>query len=235
MKRFLPILFFTGLLFGQDTLRTLSGQVVIGKYIETTDTHIIFHIDSQAEPSLIIIKFVKELTFGQSHQDSTFGQSHQDSTKVKNNSITVAGQLLELIQDSITVAGASIGLATGSSMYLLSRIMTIDGNLSFPEFIVMMLGPSVINGIITPSFLESENKTHLRTGMFLSSCATTIMPLLGPMFGAPNDAPSTVATIIFMGAIGGAFWNHRLALYSPKYREALKTAKFKRRKQSADS
>ena len=212
MKRFLPILFFTGLLFGQDTLRTLSGQVVIGKYIETTDTHIIFHIDSQAEPSLIIIKFVKELTFG---------QSHQDSTNVKNN--------------SITVAGASIGLATGSSMYLLSRIMTIDGNLSFPEFIVMMLGPSVINGIITPSFLESENKTHLRTGMFLSSCATTIMPLLGPMFGAPNDAPSTVATIIFMGAIGGAFWNHRLALYSPKYREALKTAKFKRRKQSADS
>ena len=212
MKRFLPILFFTGLLFGQDTLRTLSGQVVIGKYIETTDTHIIFHIDSQAEPSLIIIKFVKELTFG---------QSHQDSTKVKNN--------------SITVAGASIGLATGSSMYLLSRIMTIDGSLSFPEFIVMMLGPSVINGIITPSFLESENKTHLRTGMFLSSCATTIMPLLGPMFGAPNDAPSTVATIIFMGTIGGAFWNHRLALFSPKYREALKTAKFKRRKQSADS
>ena len=167
---------------------------------------------------LIVVLLITNVSFA---QDSTFGQSHQDSTKVKNN--------------SITVAGASIGLATGSSMYLLSRIMTIDGSLSFPEFIVMMLGPSVINGIITPSFLESENKTHLRTGMFLSSCATTIMPLLGPMFGAPNDAPSTVATIIFMGTIGGAFWNHRLALFSPKYREALKTAKFKRRKQSADS
>ena len=59
MKRFLPILFFTGLLFGQDTLKTLSGQVVIGKYIQTTDTHITFHIDGKLEPSLININSVK--------------------------------------------------------------------------------------------------------------------------------------------------------------------------------
>ena len=142
-----------------------------------------------------------------------------DSTKVKNN--------------SITLAGASLGLATGASMYLLSRITTIDGNQSFSEAIVMLLGPSFINGFIIPKYLESENKAYLRTGIFLSSFATTFMPLLGPMFGAPNNDPSTVATIIIMGAIGGAIWNHGFALVSPKYREALKSAKFKRRKQSA--
>ena len=59
MKRFLQLLMLTGLLFGQDTLRTVSGQVVIGKYIKTTDTHITFHIDGQLEPSLINIYSVK--------------------------------------------------------------------------------------------------------------------------------------------------------------------------------
>ena len=47
------------MLFGQDTLRTVSGQVVIGKYIKTTDTHITFHIDGQLEPALININSVK--------------------------------------------------------------------------------------------------------------------------------------------------------------------------------
>ena len=59
MKRFLPLLMLTGFLFGQDTLRTVSGQVVVGKYIKTTDTHITFHIDGQLEPSLINIYSVK--------------------------------------------------------------------------------------------------------------------------------------------------------------------------------
>ena len=59
MKRFLPLLILAGLLFGQDTLKTVSGQVVVGKYIKTTDTHITFHIDGQLEPSLINIYSVK--------------------------------------------------------------------------------------------------------------------------------------------------------------------------------
>ena len=117
-------------------------------------------------------------------------------------------------------------------MFLLAGIS--GGDMSFPEFIVMMLGPVLINGAVIPNYLESENKGYLRAGMLVSSCATTIMPMLGAMFGAPNSDPSTVATIIFMGTIGGAIYNHGLALIFPKYREALKTAKFKRRKQSAD-
>jgi len=52
---------------------------------------------------LIVALLITTVSFA---QDSTFGQSHQDSTKVKNN--------------SITLAGASIGLSTASSMMLLS-------------------------------------------------------------------------------------------------------------------
>ena len=157
---------------------------------------------------LIVVLLITNVSFA---QDSTFVQSHQDSTKVKNN--------------SITLAGASIGLSTASSMMLLSGIAGQD--VSFPEFMVMLLGPGFINGVVIPSYLESENKGYLRAGMLVSSCATTVMPMLGAMFGAPNSDPSTVATIIFMGTIGGAIYNHGLALIFPKYREALKTAKFK--------
>ena len=137
-------------------------------------------------------------------------QSHQDSTKVKNN--------------SITLAGASIGLSTASSMMLLSGIAGQD--VSFSEVMVMLLGPGFINGAVIPNYLESENKGYLRAGMLVSSCATTVMPI----FGAPNSDPSTVATIILMGTIAGAIYNHGLALIFPKYRAALKSAKFKKRK-----
>ena len=157
---------------------------------------------------LIVALLITTVSFA---QDSTFGQSHQDSTKVKNN--------------SITLAGVSIGLSTASSMMLLSGIAGQD--VSYDEFMVMLLGPGFINGVVIPTFLKSENKGYLRAGMLVSSCATTVMPLLGAMFGAPNSDPSTVATIIFMGTIGGAIYNHGLALIFPKYREALKTAKFK--------
>ena len=160
---------------------------------------------------LIVALLITTISFA---QDSTFGQSHQDSTKVKNN--------------SITLAGASIGLSTASSMMLLSGIAGQD--VSYDEFMVMLLGPGFINGVVIPTFLESENKGYLRAGMLVSSCATTVMPMLGAMFGAPNSNPTTVTIIIIMGTIGGAIYNHGLALIFPKYREALKTAKFKNQK-----
>ena len=160
---------------------------------------------------LIVALLITTIAFA---QDSTFGQSHQDSTKVKNN--------------SITLAGVSIGLSTASSMMLLSGIAGQD--VTEDEFMVMLLGPGFINGVVIPTFLKSENKGYLRAGMLVSSCATTVMPMLGAMFGAPNSNPTTVTTIIIMGTIGGAIYNHGLALIFPKYREALKTAKFKNQK-----
>ena len=136
-----------------------------------------------------------------------------DSNKVKNN--------------SITLAGASIGFATGSSLFLLAGIA--GGDVSELEGIAIIFGPSFINCAVIPNYLESENKGYLRAGMLVSSCATTVIPIFGAMFGAPNSDPSTVATIIFMGTFAGAIYNHGLALIFPKYREALKSAKFKRR------
>mgnify|MGYP001243886862 FL=1 len=126
--------------------------------------------------------------------------------------------------NSITLAGASVGFTTGTSMLLLSGIAGEDVNVL--EAITIFLGPSIINGIVIPNYLESQNKGYLRTGVFVSSCATTVLPMFGAMFGAPNSDPSTIAMLVCMGTIGGVLYNHALALIFPKYKAALKSAKF---------
>ena len=130
--------------------------------------------------------------------------------------------------NSITLAGASIGLTTGTSMLLLSGIAGEDVNLL--EAITIFLGPSIINGIVIPNYLESQNKGYLRTGVFVSSCATTVLPMFGAVFGAPNSNPSTIAMLVCLGTIGGTLYNHALALIFPKYKAAIKSAKFIKRK-----
>ena len=42
MKRFLPLLMLTGLLFGQDVLITIGGSQAKGKFIEVTEKHVVF-------------------------------------------------------------------------------------------------------------------------------------------------------------------------------------------------
>lgn len=143
-----------------------------------------------------------------------------------NNSIMVDSSMNN--NNSITLAGASIGLTTGTSMLLLSGIAGEDVNLL--EAITIFLGPSIINGIVIPNYLESQNKGYLRTGVFVSSCATTVLPMFGALFGAPNSDPSTIAMLVCMGTIGGVLYNHALALILPKYKVALKSARFIKRK-----
>ena len=113
-------------------------------------------------------------------------------------------------------------------MLLLSGIAGEDVNLL--EAITIFLGPSIINGIVIPNYLESQNKGYLRTGVFVSSCATTVLPMFGAVFGAPNSNPSTIAMLVCIGTIGGTLYNHALALIFPKYKAAIKSAKFIKRK-----
>ena len=43
---------------------------------------------------------------------------------------------------------------------------------------------------------------------------TFLLPIFGASFGAPNSDLDTLATIILMGAIGGAFWSLPYALWA---------------------
>jgi hypothetical protein len=46
------------------------------------------------------------------------------------------------------------------------------------------------------------------------SFLTLFLPILGASFGAPNSDLDTLATIILLGAIGGAFWSLPYVLLS---------------------
>jgi len=43
MKRFLPLIMFTGLLFGQDLLTTTDGNVIKGKVVDRNSDSVLFH------------------------------------------------------------------------------------------------------------------------------------------------------------------------------------------------
>jgi len=53
MPRYFTLLLFIGLIFGQDTLKTVSGQILFGKFIKTTAKHIVFQETYEIEPVLI--------------------------------------------------------------------------------------------------------------------------------------------------------------------------------------
>jgi len=53
MKKILPILILNTLVIGQDTLKTVSGQILFGKLIKTTAMHIVFQETYEMEPVLI--------------------------------------------------------------------------------------------------------------------------------------------------------------------------------------
>jgi len=47
MKRFLPLLILTGLLFGQDGLFLKSGEFYNGRYVKKVDELIIFQVEGE--------------------------------------------------------------------------------------------------------------------------------------------------------------------------------------------
>ena len=61
MKRFLPLLILSGLLFGQDVLITLSGKVWIGEYLGEKDEKSLLFKTSGNKPTPVLKSTIKEV------------------------------------------------------------------------------------------------------------------------------------------------------------------------------
>ena len=59
MKRFLPLLILTGLLFGQDVLYLKSGEYKKGVFIEKLDNDIVFQIEGESKYTRFSIDLVE--------------------------------------------------------------------------------------------------------------------------------------------------------------------------------
>jgi len=59
MKRFLPLLMLTGLLFGQDVLYLKSSELIKGVFIEKLDNDIVFQIEGESKYTRFSIDLVE--------------------------------------------------------------------------------------------------------------------------------------------------------------------------------
>ena len=55
MKRFLPVLILTGLLFGQDVLTHKSGKIYKGKYYGIVEQNIVFYVEGETSNKMFPI------------------------------------------------------------------------------------------------------------------------------------------------------------------------------------
>ena len=55
MKRFLPLLILTGLLFGQDVLTHKSGKIYKGKYFGIVEQNIVFYVEGETSNKMFPI------------------------------------------------------------------------------------------------------------------------------------------------------------------------------------
>ena len=61
MKRFLPFLILTGLLFGQDVLKTVSGKEYKGEYLKTEGGKVFFIQEGAINPTQVPIISIHEI------------------------------------------------------------------------------------------------------------------------------------------------------------------------------
>jgi len=63
LKNIILIIFIFNPISGQDTLITVSGQILMGQFIKTTAQHIVFKVDYEKYPLLIEKKMLKPLRY----------------------------------------------------------------------------------------------------------------------------------------------------------------------------
>jgi|ETNmetMinimDraft_3_1059899.scaffolds.fasta_scaffold102107_2 FtsH-binding integral membrane protein len=104
-------------------------------------------------------------------------------------------------------AGAGIGATLATLIVLFFMKFGIDPG-SFLGLFVIFFVMAVISAFIMNQILQvigypNQSLKQLIPIGFL----TTIIPLLGVSFGAPNSDLTTLAQIILIGTVGGIFWS----------------------------
>ena len=110
------------------------------------------------------------------------------------------------------------GAATGSILAILILVVFILPEVD-PESFAILCGGwfllAVLSAFIVNQLSKSANWPEVSLKILIPvGCVTSILPLLGPIFGRPNFEPITLATVVAMGAAGGFFWSIPFAMWS---------------------
>ena len=82
MKRFLPLLILTGLLFGQDVLTTTDGNVIKGKVVDRTSDSVLFHDSKMLHQQKIPLPTIMRLVLADGTLIINFGEFTDGKVKV---------------------------------------------------------------------------------------------------------------------------------------------------------
>ena len=123
MKRFLPLLMLTGLLFGQDKLITVSGITYEGEYTERTENGVMFQVDGALNPQEIALSKVDRLILSDGTLIIDYGEFTDDYGE-----FTDGTKIVDVSKEEPSKSGSGFGvrkigrLLIGISGYMLYSI-----------------------------------------------------------------------------------------------------------------
>ena len=127
MKRFLPLLILTGLLFGQDKLITVSGSTYEGEYLRKTENGVLFHAKGLINPQDIALSQIDRLILSDGTLFIDYGEFTDGTKKV------------EVVKEATPKSGSSFGLRRfgglliGVSAIMLMSIINRDIDKDAPQ------------------------------------------------------------------------------------------------------
>ncbi len=109
------------------------------------------------------------------------------------------------------------GAATGAILAILILVVFILPEVD-PESPAILCGGWFLLAVLSASIVNQLSKSANWPEVSLKilipvGCVTSILPLLGPIFGMPNFEPITLSTVVAMGAAGGFFWSIPFAMW----------------------
>ena len=107
----------------------------------------------------------------------------------------------------IILAGACTGSLAATFIIIVFVLAEIDpgsfAGLCGGFFVLAAVSAAIVNKISKQAgWPDVPLKTLIPVGFL-----TTIMPLFGATFGLPNSGLTSLATLVALGAVGGAFWS----------------------------
>ena len=104
-------------------------------------------------------------------------------------------------------AGGFTGALVGVEIALVFIVVGVDPG-SFAGLFAIFFGMASLSAVIVNQILKTSGRGCVSLKILVPiGFLTSIIPLLGATFGAPNPEPSTLAMIVLLGALGGVFWS----------------------------
>ena len=108
----------------------------------------------------------------------------------------------------IWIVGGIAGSSTGLLVFLATLALSLDGNLALEEFVLVLIVPAIVSILVSKA--TNSKSWHL----FIVTYLTLIIPVLGPLFGAPDSSFNIAIGITALGFIGGLVWSAPFAIWA---------------------